>query len=405
MVPGEGGRSPLENPSVVFLEASSPEFGKWFYVLRSLGIQMSRYEKTRPPSPVKHFLVFGNGRTGSTYLMSCINRTSNIFSAGEMKWVPEYKPIPNVHLVFDFRSETIESSLKNLLASHSHERQNIMNFGSKLIFDPYVYQKPEVFSCIAEKLGSIDYLLFIYRSYLEQFVSWNTKNLTHEIDESMKGVFDAGIMAKLLEMDHQIYPKEIHLHRSSEDTPSTKKRNNESSTNCVMMPYYVAIDKMLMYFCYDLFSFGEITKKQKAFPVEYSKLTPIMAKILGHIDAEFGQETLEDIVSKPFVFKQPDHKGYLKDPLNLMEQLSDCLFGEMEAFIREGRKPEDIWTWTGPDRASISVKGIGRIIGAGFCQDDNTVSVVDDDTVLWRCCAPVRTLEDSKRILAGLAEE
>lgn len=122
--------------------------------------------------------------------MSCINRTSNIFSAKEIKWVPEYKPIPRVHFVFDFRSETIESLLKNILASHSYERQNIMNFGSKLIFDSYVYLKPEVFSCIAEKFGRIEYSLFIYRNYLEQFVSWNTKNLTHEIDSSMKGVFD-----------------------------------------------------------------------------------------------------------------------------------------------------------------------------------------------------------------------
>lgn len=130
---------------------------------------------------MKHFLIAGNTRVGSTWVLSSLHFLPGVFGCREVRWkMPYFNQQPLVHSYIDSSTRSMKEKLDRVLLGPRH--QGITTIGAKLKFDPYGFVPPEAFANLKKIIENDIHIFMLRRSYLEIFETWKSYGIRHIIN-------------------------------------------------------------------------------------------------------------------------------------------------------------------------------------------------------------------------------
>lgn len=217
------------------------------------------------------FVSVSNGRTGSTYLSTSLNRITDIASDYELKWRPNYAPSPG-HIFMDAGDRIADT-----LAVHLSGKPII---GSKFVFDPYT----DAFineGMVENLLNAFDdsiKIIHITRSYIDIFMSFYARGaVAVRNDETLK---ENSVLTKIAQ---------------PQGTELAQKKVTLSRAECLI--------SMLNMYHNDLLCL-EICRRSKAYmTVPYSAIGAKLHAICAFLGSQADEASVAKIVDRPSLKK------------------------------------------------------------------------------------------------------
>jgi hypothetical protein len=319
------------------------------------------HERPQPKSS-RHFLIIGNGRTGSTWLESNFNQLADVRAYRQIGWrLGEQPDHPQRYSVnkSDSMVAIIEAACATKEAAPSHVA------GSKLIFQPYTYTHPDVFGQLERVIEPEIDLLLLKRSYLDCFLSWKTRGVAHSIDPEV----DAAQRVSGAIESHQPDKPPQHIVLTARGKPMA----DAAGTRLAVIN---AIDDILVMFSNDFLARGLVERRSFRI-VDYSNIASEFASLTQFIGSRADDDAIRKIIAHPLTQKLPDLTSFLHPvaPLAEFANLLDMAF-------RHGHP--SCLAWQKDNVLRIDIPGL-----AGSFRKLGVAASMDGNAILWRPLKPL----------------
>jgi hypothetical protein len=317
--------------------------------------------------PETRFLIVGNGRTGSSWLLTSLDRLPYVNARHELKWLTEhYKLDARAHFPLD--STTPVSAAIETVTLDPDAPAVIR--GSKLIFDPYWYYAPEVFKALEGTLGEARPIL-LKRNYLDIWLSSTARGFYHDVDTEIAPV-DAAYNPVLVATGSAKAPDPVTLVLHHDGAAL-------SDAEGVPYPLETAIDDLIQMFVNDIQSLS-LVRKREGLVVDYKDIGTRLAEIAAYIGARPNDRVISAIVARPSTRKLPSLSGFLH-PAELLEKVASALDAAFAAAV-DSQEDTEVVQWL--DTANI------RIIAPGFADAVSSLGFDrNDEEIRWTLRRPV----------------
>ncbi len=317
----------------------------------------------------QQFLIVGNGRTGSTWLLTSLDRLPGVISRHELKWMdPSLVFRADAHFVVD-QNSSIAAAIKRTSFDPDIEPKVR---GSKLIFNPYHYNGPRMFANLAKIIEPNVKLILIKRNYLETWLSWKARGVYHEVNEDV-GRIDPAVNPMLDAMRKMEKPATVNL---------VLHHNGAALSDVAGTPYplAIAIDDLLQMVANDI-QLLSIIKERNGIIVDYADISSELGRIAEFVGAPASKEIIDNIVSKPRTMKLDRLEDCLH-PIEILRNLAQAMDRAFKAAAERVSDPELPWKWIAEDAGAIGAPPVIQALERfGYSAANGTIN--------WKVQRPV----------------
>jgi hypothetical protein len=310
----------------------------------------------------KRFLIIGNGRSGSTWLLTSLDLLPDVSARQELKWRrDEGGFVPDAHRFID-RSSTISDVIDGL-SGGAKASENAR--GSKLIFDPYYFYNANAFANLRGTLGVSVSPILLRRNYLELWLSWKARGVYHELNEENAKDGQQDPMLKAIRRLSK--PADCHLVLHHQGAPLAA-----FDAPAIAYPLTDAIDDLLQFYSNDIQTLN-LVKSQGGLVLDYADVARRLLEVATFVGSSVDAKQIERVVQAPVTRKLSslDHCLHPAEPLRDIAQALDNSFWD-EA--KSNRDPANGWEWIAPDSASIRNAGVAATLARyGFLSERGTL--------------------------------
>jgi hypothetical protein len=292
--------------------------------------------------PQNYFLIIGNGRTGSSWLLTSLDRLADVTARREIKWPikdPEDHPI---RLIWER-----DASAKAMIAA-ACSGSGACCIGSKLIFDPYWFMDAELFREIASRIDHDVRVIILKRRYVETWLSWKVRGVYHRINRALAntGHGDAQFIARSTAKE---MPQPLRLVLTHNGKPLS---DPEGARHYDLAD---ALDDMLVHFCNDLHAL-EFTKERRQCVLDYTDIGARLTEIAKFIGSQAPPAEVARVRFSPLTEKLPALSEYVKplEPLSTISAALDEAFWSLVVAKSGGR----VWRWPEAGIAEIALPNL-----------------------------------------------
>jgi hypothetical protein len=257
----------------------------------------------------QHFLIFANGRTGSTWLESSLNQLPDVRAYSEIRW----KVGPKVHEqhVHAGRGCSMKERIEEACNSKEPPESQFRVSGTKLALDPYYYRAPSLFDDLKGVIEPDIKLILLKRSYLETFLSWKIRGVAHAVDEDV-----AARQRRPDAVTIRVHAEPSRLHLTLDGQPM-------AGDGGAPYPLKTAIDDLLVFFANDL-GFRSIVEQRGGLFLDYAEIPTRFSEIARFVGSEAGSNDITSAIARPLTLKLPTLEKFL-DPVAPLAQIADVL--------------------------------------------------------------------------------
>jgi len=319
------------------------------------------------PDGEQQFLILGNGRTGSTWLLTSLDRLPGVIARHEIKWKdPSLEFRADAHFVVD-KNSSMAAAIKRVTVD-PNVTPKIR--GSKLIFNPYYFNGPDVFANLAKVIEPNTKLILLKRNYLETWLSWKTRGVYHVVDEEV-GHIDPAVNPLLDAMRKLEKPATIHLvlHHCGGALSEAEGRP---------YPLVTAIDDLMQFFSNDI-QLLSLVKQRGGLVVDYADIASQLGRIAEFIGAPASKDIIENIVGKPRTLKLDRLDDYLH-PIGTLQNMAEAMDRAFQEAV--AGNSGQAWKWTSEDTGAVGAPNVVRAIEPfGYPATNNAIN--------WKIQRPV----------------
>jgi hypothetical protein len=244
-----------------------------------------------------YFLIIGNGRTGSTWLLTSFDRLSDVTARFELKWADEGTRA-DAHRVIGngvYAKPVIEQATID-------PEKNARIRGSKLIFDPYRFFGPQTFEAIERAIERDVKLILLKRRYRDTWLSWKARGVYHKVDETVAPI-DANSNPMLEAMRTMEMPQNQHL---------VLHHNGGALDQSDGIPYPLssAIDDLLQFYANDMQALSFVMARGGQV-VDYDGIADDFASLAEYVGSSATPDEIGAINRQPQTLKLEALGGYL----------------------------------------------------------------------------------------------
>jgi hypothetical protein len=307
-------------------------------------------DRTRDQSE-RSFLIVGNGRTGSSWLLTSLDRLPGVNARQELKWRTEHSKFrADAH--FALSSETSVSEAIKRVSDDPTSPASIR--GSKLIFDPYWFYGPAVFETLSTSIEDDVGLILLKRDYLETWLSWKARGVYHEVDPTVAPI-EPATNPMLHAMSTMARPEtqSIVLHHGGQAL---------SAESGIAYPLETAIDDMLQMFASDVQALA-LVKARGGLVIDYRDIAARLPEVAEFIGA--GECDMHGIIAKPQTKKLPS-LSHLLHPSEPLAAVSEALNAAFDGAASGSSNPELNWRWIDGGGSIMAPAVVGVLHHLGF---------------------------------------
>lgn len=300
-----------------------------------------------PTKTINPFLIIGNGRTGSTWLLTSLDLLHDVSARKEIKWEkPSFFASSNIHEIIN-RQSSMRKVIESLPCDDSvptHIR------GSKLIFDPDIFYCAPVFSDLAKIIEKDFKLILLKRDYLDAWLSWKVRGVYHEVNS------EADLRCQhpdpMLEaIKNMVKPPSVSLTLHHGGT-ALSDHDGDSVAYSLM----TAIDDLVQAYVNDIQGLALI-RARGGMIVNYSDIKSKFGDIVRFIGSSSNTEQIEKIILSPQTRKLPSLDKYLH-PIEVLREISDALDKSFLLTAEGVISPDIAWIWDSYNTGIIREPGI-----------------------------------------------
>ncbi|MAP17462.1 MAG: hypothetical protein CL626_00085 [Aurantimonas sp.] len=326
----------------------------------------------------KAFLILGNGRTGSTWLLTMADHMDGVVAQKEINWRSSGMPSRPMLTGMDGHSKSIRGVIA---AVNGLSGEAVEMAGGKLILDPYGYFGPDVFAHLDKIIEDDVKLVSLRRSYLSTWLSFKARGVFHQLD--------AKVLAKYRERRDVRYvegmepPPVRQLLLTSNGVPLVE---NADLCDPILYPLRDAVDDMLMAFCNDVQAIA-LVRSRGGLLLDYSEVSSRFGEFCAYVGLNASQETIDAVMDAPLVQKLETLTADLVQPASILPELSNILGSLATA-------DEPLLDWPARDVVEIASPDLAAfLMRHGIDPSGNgTAPESGGDTVRWRLRKPRYTL-------------
>lgn len=127
---------------------------------------------------MRHFLIAGNTRVGSTWLQAALHALPGVFSTREIRWrMPYQEQVWPVHTYVDSTTRSMKERLDH--GRNRTRHRHVAATGAKLKFDPYGFVAPAAFASLSRIIEPDILVVLARRSYFEILQTWKVFGIRH----------------------------------------------------------------------------------------------------------------------------------------------------------------------------------------------------------------------------------
>tara|TARA_R110002110_G_C13379123_1_gene710923 strand:- start:115 stop:1245 length:1131 start_codon:yes stop_codon:yes gene_type:complete len=309
-----------------------------------------------------HFLILGNGRTGSSWLTTNFNQLPDVRAHRQIGWrlgdQPDHPQRYSIN-----KSDSMTAIID--AACDSREPTPLHVAGSKFIFQPYTYTHSEIYSQLSECIEPDIKLIYLKRAYLECFLSWKVRGVAHSIDPAI----DAKQRIPNVLENHIPQTELRHLVLNSRGVPL-------SDVSGTPYPVNQAVDDILVMFSNDILA-RRLVENRSGKIIDYSRIRDEFTALAAFIGSSATTKICRDIIANPLTQKLPDLSDYLhpSQPLAEIAGLLDNIFWQNES---------NSVSWLKDNTLRLNIPGLADAFNRW-----GVVAARDGDAVIWRPQKPV----------------
>lgn len=346
-----------------------------------------------PPSnhldpDIRAFLIIGNGRTGSTWLLMSADQLPDVVAQREIKWrAPGSQPHRGIAFI-DGSSRSMRDAIAiaNRVQGRPQVRAGAAAIaGGKLIFDPYGYNGQTIFAHLDRIIERDVKLIALRRSYLEWWLSWKARGVYHDVDIEVMKRTNSLWEQEFAYLTSREKPRTREIVLTAAGAPLT---DTSAMNDPVHYPLRDAVDDMFMAFSNDLFS-EALVRSRGGLCIDYAEIGSRYSEFADFIGTSSSPAEIDRIAQTPVTRKLDALTTDLVRPTDILVELDDILRRGLQA-------SEPVWTWRERRSAEIRLPGLAALLrkhgidttGASY----GIAAVPDPDVVVWQARKPIYTL-------------
>lgn len=294
----------------------------------------------------QHFLVIANGRTGSSWLMTCFDRFPDVRARGELKLRTQSVQDRETNHYIEPKMRSFAEAID--MACVDPNAFPAKFFGSKLIFEPYEFSGPAVFERMRDLSGSHTKIIILKRNYLDCWLSWNARGVYHDIDQDvMRRVGGGYIQIEKPET------RDIVLHHQGRPLAAF-------DGDPINFPLITAIDNLLMFFNNDIHSLS--LAYGTGLIIDYQDIPEKLPLMAQYLTSSITRDILVDIANSPLTRKLPGLRGRLHpvDTLSRFSTLLDNAFWKIAP--GSNTYSHDHWRWREDGSFDVKIDGFANAL-------------------------------------------
>src|SRR4029079_13366679 len=346
-----------------------------------------------PVSPdIRSFLILGNGRTGSTWLLTNADRLPDTVAQREVKWrVPGF-PANRVQVLIDATSRSLAEAIaeaNSLVGTPAPGTTRVS--GSKLIYDPHGFIAPEVFDYIAGIADPGLKLISLRRRYVEWFLSWKGRGVVHEINEDVyAGLTDTTTLQRELEhLRANPKPPVRNIVLTHHGFPLADPVTRDDA---ILSALSDAVDDLVLAFWHDLQSI-KLVRQRGGLMIDYSQIKERTADVCPLLGSVAGPDSVRDVAERPLTRRLEVLPASLVPAEGVLVEIGSILDQAITRVADGQEDPDRLWAWRGRNCAALDLPALKESL-AGFGVDVSGASfgvnpASDDGRLTWVLRKPI----------------
>ena len=351
----------------------------------------------RPATVRRHnpnlFLLVGNGRTGSTWLQTTLDQIPDVRTRREIKVRMEYQEPHPLHVYVDESTTSITDCIIQACNGTLEASGSRHVLGSKLIFDPYGFLDPNIFSFLDKIFGDDISIIFLKRSYASQFLSWKVRGVFHRLNETA--------INEIEDIDNSLVdvistwpePKLLRLALTDMRKPLPTARLDKK-VDYVRYPLQDAIEDLLVLFYNDLNALAISQKRARHMIVDYEEIDHSFEHIAKYVGSSSSQDTIRRAEARPVTQRLDVISPEYVQPAGVLDSFSDCLRQALNIAADSG-SPEQFWQWRDRGRTlAFAAPGFGELLNAHRMHRRGTkrIKITQNNWIEWPRQRPIYSL-------------
>ena len=325
-----------------------------------------------PDDSEQPFLVLGNGRTGSSWLITSLDRLPDVKSRYEIKWKDPTLDLSAAALLYVDQHASMAAAIKRSSSravwggsANFDPDSNVQSRGSKLILNPYHFYGLRAFANMAKIIEPNIRLILLKRNYLETWLSWKARGVYHELDDTVGYINPAADPARSAAKRPQ-KPPTIDLVLEHNGAPLSEFAGRP-------YPLVTAIDDLLQFFSNDI-QFLSLVRSRNGIVVDYADIASELGRVAEFIGVPATPEIIADIVGKPRTLKLDRLEDSLH-PISTLQTIAEAMDRTFKAAASNYVDPDLIWKWISEDTAAIGAPLVTQAIAPyGFPVTNNVIN-------------------------------
>jgi hypothetical protein len=314
----------------------------------------------------KNFIILSNGRTGSSWLETSLNKLPDVVARHEVKWRPFGYDAQDVHTVLNNEEDLLRPVLESLRDETSKNVGcEILSAGTKLTYDHHNFISLEAIPMIQQCLGADMRIVHLRRSYMEIFLSWNARGVYHVINKDHNKSNDGNYDKSFVEAVNKLQRKGANINCINiVNLPAQYEENTLSREyDCIDINFFLAVEKILLYFYYDLFSVELMRNFKNIMSLQYQDIGSDLAVVASFIGSKAEDKQVQEILEVPLVSKLSELSPNLINPRVFFINLCTILDRTISKQVIEKKPISDIWEWNEDySRAQIKIPEIQELL-------------------------------------------
>lgn len=342
-------------------------------ISRELHRLLAASAEAAPPRDVpdfKPFLIVGNGRTGSTWLTSTLDRLPDVRCLSQMGWrEPGERSIAG-KVYIDPSIPSFVPLIADITLGSGVETMPPVA-GSKFTFEPYWFTSPAMLANLQRMTRGQLPVIVLKRSYFEVFLSWRVRGVEHIYDLTAPHLTESDKESIIASPNYVTEPQPIVFTNRSLDLAERK--------GAVKYPLRRAVDDLLMLFSNDVMAL----QLDPAMIVDYSEIAAKLPEIVCLIGSRATVADMAAVLGHPLTQKLPRLEQYVspRAPVERIAGILDRAFAQVST-ARSPAKP--CVRWDGINTLVVEVDGLADVL-----RDAGLEPVVDGAAIRWTIQKPM----------------
>lgn len=316
---------------------------------------------------LKHFLIAGNTRVGSTWLETSLDLLSDVRCRREIRWKMSYQALLEIHAYIRASTTSMKEQIALACRVDDCTETNLpVAMGSKLKFDPYGFVDGAAFDGLARIIEQDVIVILLRRSYVDIFKTWKAIGIRHLLNERSVARIaqsDPVLIAAARRQSEPIAARHIDLLHDGRRLATSRWRS--LGREAFDYPLEEAIADLLVFFCNDIRALQATAHVAERYVVSYREIGSRLHQIADVLGSVASPAEILAVLSDPVMQKIEAEDQVRVRPDGLLHALSVVLDDAFESCLQGKLRPDDLvaHSWEA-NVTTFRIPGLGCAIAA-----------------------------------------